>query len=86
MVIYYKEWSGEKRQVGSSVSPWDRTVATLPDLSTMVSKTYVNEIDISKVSRGQQVRVGVDAFPEKKYTGVVTSVANIGEQLRNAGR
>ncbi len=26
----------------------------------------------------------VDAFPEKSYTGVVTSVANIGEQLPNA--
>ncbi|MDR1055764.1 MAG: efflux RND transporter periplasmic adaptor subunit [Prevotellaceae bacterium] len=84
MVIYYKDWSGEKRKVGSTVSPWDRTVATLPDLSTMVSKTYVNEIDISKVKKGQKVRIGVDAFPEKKYTGLVTDVANIGEQLRNA--
>lgn len=32
---------------------------------------------------GQKVRLTVDAFPEKKYTGVVTSVANIGEQLPN---
>ena len=84
MVIYHKEWSGEKRQVGSTISPWDRVVATLPDLSTMVSKTYVNEIDISKVKKGQKVRIGVDAFPEKSYTGTVTDVANIGEQLRNA--
>jgi hypothetical protein len=29
------------------------------------------------------VRIGVDAFPEKKYSGVVTEVANIGEQLPN---
>jgi HlyD family secretion protein len=58
-------------------------VATLPDLSSMVSKTYVNEIDVSKVKVGQKVRISVDAFPEKAYTGVVTSVANIGEQLPN---
>ena len=83
MLIYYREWSGEKRKVGSSVSPWDLTVATLPDLSVMNSKTYINEIDISKVKKDQVVRVGVDAFPEKKYTGVVTEVANIGEQLPN---
>jgi len=83
MVIYKKEWDGQKRTVGSEISPWDLTVATLPDLSTLVSKTYVNEIDISKLSKGQDVRVGVDAFPEKHFTGKVTEVANIGEQLPN---
>jgi len=83
MVIYKREWGGEKRKVGSGISPWDPVVATLPDLSTMISKTYVNEIDISKVSTDQEVRITVDAFPDKKYTGIVTSVANIGEQLPN---
>lgn len=83
MVIYKREWSGQKRTVGSEISPWDLTVATLPDMSTMVSKTYVNEIDISKIKVGQEVRAGVDAFPEKQYTGMVTEVANIGEQLPN---
>jgi multidrug efflux pump subunit AcrA (membrane-fusion protein) len=83
MVIYKKEWSGEKRKVGSSINPWDMTVATLPDLSSMTSKTFVNEVDISKVKEGQDVRIGVDAFPERSYTGVVTSVANVGEQLPN---
>jgi len=83
MVIYKKEWSGEKRKVGSSINPWDMSIATLPDLSSMLSKTYVNEIDISKVKSGQAVRIGIDAFPEKKYTGKVLEVANIGEQLPN---
>ena len=83
MVIYHKEWNGQKRTVGTEISPWDLTVATLPDLSTLVSKTYVNEIDISKVKKGQPVRMGVDAFPEKQFTGVITDVANIGEQLPN---
>jgi hypothetical protein len=83
MVIYKREWGGQKRTVGSEIHTWDLTVATLPDMSTMVSKTYVNEIDISKIKVGQQVRAGVDAFPEKKYTGEVTEVANIGEQLPN---
>jgi hypothetical protein len=84
MVIYHREWSGEKRKVGSSISPWDMVIATLPDLSVMESKTYVNEIDISKIKKGQKVRVGVDAFPEKQYTGVITEVSNVGEQLKNA--
>ena len=83
MVIYKKEWSGQKRKVGSTINPWDLAVATLPDLSVMNSKTYVNEIDISKIKAGQEVRIGIDAFPEKKYTGEVIEVANIGEQLQN---
>jgi hypothetical protein len=50
----------------------------------MVSKTYVNEVDISKIKTGQTVRLGVDAFPDRKYSGIVTDVANTGEQLRNS--
>ncbi len=50
----------------------------------MITKTYVNEIDISKVKTGQRVEIGVDAFPEKEYTGEVIEVANIGEQMRNS--
>ena len=84
MVIYKRDRTGAKRKVGSSISPWDNVVATLPDMSTMISKTYVNEIDVSKVKTNQQVDILVDAFPDKKYQGTVISVANIGEQLPNA--
>ncbi len=84
MIIYKRDRMGAKRKVGSSISPWDNVVATLPDMTSMISKTYVNEIDVSKVKAGQQVEIIVDAFPEKAYTGMVTSVANIGEQLPNA--
>ena len=84
MVIYKRDRMGTKRKIGSSISPWDNVVATLPDMSTMISKTYVNEIDVSKVKSGQKVEIVVDAFPEKAYTGLVTGVANIGEQLPNA--
>jgi HlyD family secretion protein len=84
MIIYKRDRTGAKRKVGSSISPWDNVVATLPDMSSMISKTYVNEIDVSKVKAGQPVEIMVDAFPEKSYTGNVTSVANIGEQLPNA--
>lgn len=82
MVIYSRRW-GETKSVGSQVSAWDPVVAELPDLSDMVSKTYVNEVDISRVKIGQEVKVKVDAFPDKKYSGKVIKVANIGEQLRN---
>jgi HlyD family secretion protein len=84
MIIYKRDRMGAKRKAGSSVNPFDRVIATLPDMSSMISKTYVNEIDVSKVKTGQKVEILVDAFPEKAYTGTVTTVANIGEQLPNA--
>ncbi len=83
MVIYKREWNGTKRKVGSSINPFDRSVATLPDLSSMISKTFVNEIDESKVIPGQRVLITVDAFPKKSFTGTVSSVANVGEILPN---
>lgn len=81
MVIYGKDRMREKIKVGSSVSPWMPIIATLPDLSSMLSITYVNEIDISKVKAGQPVTLGIDALPEKELEGEVVSVANIGEPM-----
>lgn len=84
MVIYKKERNGNKRKAGSNVNPFDRVIATLPDLSSMISKVYVNEIDVSKVKSGQKVIINIDAFPEKSYSGTVTTIANIGEVLPNS--
>lgn len=81
MLIYKKDWGGRKIKTGSMISAWDLSVATLPDLSTMVSKTYVNEIDINKIKKNQSVEVRIDAFPDKKFKGKVISIANVGEQL-----
>ncbi len=84
MVIYKRNWDGSKIGVGATMSSWDNVVATLPNLKQMISRTYVNEIDISKIKTGQKVIIGVDAFPEMQYTGEVTEVANIGEQMRTS--
>lgn len=84
MVIYDKEWNGKKKVVGSQVSAWDPTVATLPDLTQMESVTYVNEIDVRKISVGQKADIALDADPSKRLAGTVEAVANVGEQRPNA--
>jgi len=84
MVIYQKNWDNTPIKAGSQISLWEPTVATLPDLSVMVSKTYVNEVDVRRVRAGQKVEIGLDAYPDKKLSGVVTRVANVGEQLKNS--
>ncbi|MFT6882837.1 MAG: HlyD family secretion protein [Marinoscillum sp.] len=84
MLIYRKGWDGKQLKAGSQISAWDPVVATLPDLSSMNSITYVNEVDIRRIAVGQRVEVGLDAFPEKKLSGKVTRVANVGEQRPNS--
>jgi HlyD family secretion protein len=84
MVIYKREWGGRKRKTGSNISPWDPGVATLPDLSEMQSKTYINEVDIRKVKQGQNVMLGLDAFPDASLTGEIIEVANVGEDREDS--
>jgi multidrug efflux pump subunit AcrA (membrane-fusion protein) len=84
MVIYAREWNGKKKIVGSTISAWDPTVATLPDLRDMESITYISELDIQKIALKQPVKLKLDADPGKPLTGTVTAVANIGEQRPNS--
>ncbi|TFG40860.1 MAG: HlyD family efflux transporter periplasmic adaptor subunit, partial [Bacteroidia bacterium] len=83
MVVYKRDRRGNKIKAGSSVNPMDRTVATLPDLSSLLSKIYISEIEITKVNPGLEAEIRVDAFPNKLFTGKVFTVANIGEKLEN---
>jgi HlyD family secretion protein len=82
MIIYKKDFRG-KRKAGSMVNSFDRIVATLPDLSSMMSRIFISEIDISKIKQGQIASVVVDAFPKKSFNGKVAVIANIGEKLPN---
>ncbi|WP_026777349.1 efflux RND transporter periplasmic adaptor subunit [Polaribacter sp. Hel_I_88] len=84
MITYHKEWDGTKKKVGSSISPWNPSIATLPDLTKMESKTYANEVDIRKIKKDLPVKIGFDAFPDVEIDGIVTDVANVGENKRGS--
>lgn len=85
MIIYTKNWDGRPIKEGSQVSVWrGGVVAELPDLTEMNSITYVNEVDIRRIKSGQPVEIGLDAFPEKRLTGKVTKVANVGMERPNS--
>jgi len=84
IVIYKTDFGGTKRKSGSSINAFDRIVATLPDLTTMISKFYVSEIEVNRVKAGQKVNISIDAIPGKSLTGKVLTVANIGEVLPNS--
>lgn len=81
-MIIYATVHRRKRKIGDHISTWSPEIAVLPDLTKLVSEGYIEEINISKVNIGNQVRVKVDALPDKKFTGEVISIANIGKTVQ----
>ncbi len=51
-------------------------VMTVADLSRMEARVDVGENDIVTIKPGDTARVGVDAFPDKKLTGIVYQIGN----------
>jgi multidrug efflux pump subunit AcrA (membrane-fusion protein) len=84
IVTYFKFPWGEIIKTGSKVGPYNSVIASIPEMSNLISRTYINEIDISKVKVGQNVKLGIDAFPAKQLSGQVISVANIGQAMPNS--
>ncbi|MDD4144639.1 MAG: efflux RND transporter periplasmic adaptor subunit [Prolixibacteraceae bacterium] len=81
MVIYTRVWGGRKLRIGDNISPWRPVIATLPDLSVLVSDTYVEEIHITKINLGDSAKITIDAIPGKVFNGVIYKIANIGQEL-----
>jgi RND family efflux transporter MFP subunit len=48
---------------------------TVADLKSLIIRVNLNEVDIAKVHVGQPVRISLDAYPQKVFTGKVTFVA-----------
>lgn len=84
MVVYKKNRNGTRRTIGTVLNNYDMTVAIIPDLSTIISRTYVSEIEISRVKPGQKVKIRVDAIQNKIYNGSIRNIGMIGENLRGS--
>jgi HlyD family secretion protein len=52
------------------------TVMTVADLSKMEARVDVGENDVVSISLGDTTRIDVDAFPERKLTGIVYQIGN----------
>jgi HlyD family secretion protein/macrolide-specific efflux system membrane fusion protein len=52
-----------------------KPLLTVADLSTLVVKADLNQIDVAKVKLGQTVSLTLDALPGKKYEAKVSQVA-----------
>ena len=84
LVVYAPNWRNQGRKFAVGDEPWrGMGIIELPDLSYMESVTYVNEVDVSKIKKGQKVIVKLDAFRDSSFTGEISSVASIGRNKEN---
>ena len=66
---------GEIVTSGRSAFSQGAAILTIADLSRMVVKTRINEVDIAKIALGQKVEIRVDAYRDKVFEGRVSEIA-----------
>jgi multidrug efflux pump subunit AcrA (membrane-fusion protein) len=52
-------------------------IASIPDISRMKAKTYINEAEFKKVKRGMNVIVRLDALPSVPFKGIIKDINKI---------
>jgi HlyD family secretion protein len=73
-------WEGRKLQVGDNVWP-GLTVARLPDLSRMVVRARLDDVDDGRVVPGQRATCIVDAWPDAPLQGHIVSVSGVAYEV-----
>jgi HlyD family secretion protein len=79
IVIHFETFrDGEKRKprIGDSVLV-NQPILYLPDITHMVVKTKVREIDLHTVALDQQGVIQVDAYPDRRFTGRLTFIGAV---------
>ena len=85
-VIYYvNEWDGRKVQVGDTVFATSK-VASIPDLASLVVQAYVSETHIQRVKIGQAADLYLDAYPDRRFRGVIREISKSADPVRRWGR
>lgn len=74
MVVYLEIWKGSSMsKVQEGDAPWSgQGIINLPDLSEMIVKAAVSEVDASKVDSGLTALITLDAVPGQVFNGIVT--------------
>ena len=74
IVTKLKSQKGE-RVVGTALMAGTE-IMTVADLEEMEARVDIGEVDVVLIQTGQVTRLEVDAFRDRKFSGVVTEIAN----------
>ena len=74
---------GEIVTSGRSAFSQSPPIMTIADLSKMVVKTFINEVDMERLEEGQTANIKIDAFQTHRFTGNVYEISPSGQQQDN---
>lgn len=74
---------GEIVTSGRSAFSQSPPIMTIADLSKMVVKTFINEVDMERLEEGQSADIKIDAFQTKRFKGQVYEISQSGQQQDN---
>jgi multidrug efflux pump subunit AcrA (membrane-fusion protein) len=85
-MVYEKMWWEDRKiQVGDTVFS-SMPVAYIPDNESLQAEAWVDESDIHHIRPGQKVKLILDAYPQRQFTGTIKEVLNSAEDKRQWGR
>jgi multidrug resistance efflux pump len=83
MLVGKHPWEGRKLQVGDTV--WvGMTVATLPDLSSMIVQANLSDVDDGRIVPGLEVICTLDAYPSEPYRGRVMEISPVARESQRS--
>ncbi|MAD76417.1 MAG: hemolysin [Rheinheimera sp.] len=75
VMVYSMGFDGEKFSVGDSAQ-FGQPVAEVSQLDSLYIKAEIDEIDLKQLQPGLTVEVTLDAYPERRFNGVLQSLGN----------
>jgi HlyD family secretion protein len=85
-ILYETFRDGQKRKPRVGDLVWqNQPLLYLPDISTMIVKTQVREVDLHKVAVDQPCSVRVDAYPKTTLKGKVTGIGMLATERFEKG-
>lgn len=79
LVLVGRTRQGKIYQSSDNATP-GMTVASMPDLSTLMVEARLFDVDDGKVQLGHRVRATLDAFPDEPLDGTVRSLGDYADQ------
>ena len=81
LLVYVKDRRGEKPSVGNTIFPGS-PLAEIPNLENLQARLYVLADDAIDLAETQQVAIQLDAFPDKTFTGQLSSVSAFPREIK----
>jgi len=82
-VVQCKVEEGEIITSGRAAWSQGPPVMVIADLSKMVVKTFVHEVDIGKITLGQKAEIKIRSYPDDDFVGEVREIAPSGQFMDN---